>query len=392
VLDPVLTGDGWLLRVRLPAGVLPPGAMRAVAAVAAACGSGAVELTSRANLQVRGVTDLDGAARRLIDRGLALDDPQRDALRAVVASPLHGHDPTALVDLVDVLADVERQLVGGVVGAVPPKFGVVLDDGGSWSLDRLDADVRLAAVSRGSHRWTVTVRGGRAPLGTVAEPGQAVVAAAQLCADHGGRMDEVVRARGPRHVAAALGAVDALPGEGGPEETSRGGGGPDHGGSVGPCPPRGDWRHVGRHPDIAGDRCNVVAAPFLGRVDATTLASVAALAARYARRTGVTPERSLAFCGVQRAEADALESALADLALITRPGDRRSLVSACVGSRGCEHGRADTLAAAERLVHADEVPAPVHLSGCEKHCGLPAGVAHLVADPSGRFVAAGARP
>ncbi len=43
-------------------------------------------------------------------------------------------------------------------------------------------------------------------------------------------------------------------------------------------------------------------------------------------------------------------------------------------------------------MQADEVAARVHLSGCEKHCGLPAGVTHLVADPSGGFVAAGARP
>ena len=34
----------------------------------------------------------------------------------------------------------------------------------------------------------------------------------------------------------------------------------------------------------------------------------------------------------------------------------------------------------------------MHLSGCEKQCGLPTGVTHLVADPSGRFVAAGSRP
>ena len=193
----MLTGDGWLLRVRLPGGVLSPGAMRVVAAVAAACGSGAVELTSRANLQLRGVTDLDGATRRLLDHGLALDDPQRDALRAVVASPLHGHDPTALVDLDGVLAEVEEALVG-VVGAIPPKFGVVLDDGGAWPLEGLDADVRLAALGRGSPRWSVTVRGGRAPLGMVDEPGRAALAAAQLCADHGGRMDDVVRAWGRR--------------------------------------------------------------------------------------------------------------------------------------------------------------------------------------------------
>ncbi len=149
---------------------------------------------------------------------------------------------------------------------------------------------------------------------------------------------------------------------------------------------------MGRHPDVASDRCNVVAAPFLGRLDATTLESVASLAARYARRSGLTPERSLAFCGVLRCEVEALESALADLALITRAGDPRSLVSACVGSRGCEHGRADTLVAAERLVRAGEVAARLHLSGCEKQCGLPAGIAHLVADPSGRFVTAGERP
>ena len=392
MLDPVLTGDGWLLRVRLPGGVLPPGAMRAVAAVAAACGSGAVELTSRANLQVRGVTDLDGAARGLIDHGLALDDPRRDSLRAVVASPLHGHDPTALVDLDGVLADVEQQMVGGVIGAVPPKFGVVLDDGGAWPLDGLDADVRLAPLGRGERRWSVTVRGGRAPLGTVDEPGRAALAAAQLCADHGGRMDAVVTVWGRKRVAAALGAVETGPDVDGPVEVGPDDVGPDDRSAVARRRPPTGGSHVGRHHHVAAGRCNVVAAPFLGRLDATTLESVAALAARYAGRSGVTPERSLAFCGVARCEVDALESALADLALITRAGDPRSLVSACVGSRGCEHGRTDTLAAAERLVGASEVAARVHLSGCEKHCGLPAGVVHLVAGPSGRLVAAGTRP
>jgi precorrin-3B synthase len=351
--------------------------MRAVAAVAAACCSGAVELTSRANLQVRAVADLDGAARGLIDHGLALDDPHRDALRAVVASPLHGHDPTALVDLSDVLADVGRQLVGRVVGAVPPKFGVVLDDGGCWPLDGLDADLRLAPIRRTSSQWSVTVRGGRTPLGRVDEPGPAAVAAAQLCADRGGRMDEVVGAWGRRRVAAALGVVDPGPGDALP---------------VGLRRPPADGSHIGRHPGVDVDWCNVVAAPFLGRLDAATLEAVAALAARYARRSGVTPERSLAFCGVRRSDVDAFESALADLGLITVPGDPRALVSACVGSRGCEHSRADTLAAAARLVGADAVATRVHLSGCDKHCGLPAGVTHLVADVSGRFVAAGARP
>ena len=236
----MLTGDGWLLRVRLPGGVLAPGAMRAVAAVAAACGSGAVELTSRANLQVRGVTDLDGAAGGLIDDGLALDDPRRDALRAIVASPLHGHDPTALVDLHDVLAEVEQQLVGGVVGAVPPKFGVVLDDGGAWPLDGLDADVRFAALGRG----LAVVVGDRARRAGAARrwstsPARAALAAAQLCADHGGRMDAVVRALGRGGVAATLGAVDAGPDDDGPDRADPSQERPAHGTAASSTPPSG---------------------------------------------------------------------------------------------------------------------------------------------------------
>jgi sulfite reductase beta subunit-like hemoprotein len=204
-------------------------------------------------------------------------------------------------------------------------------------------------------------------------------------------MDAVVGALGRRRVAVELGAVDTGQDDDGPDDDGPVDGGPDDVDLVALRRPP-TVSHVGRHRHVATDQCNVVAAPFLGRLDATTLESVAALAARYARRSGLTPERSLAFCGVLRCEVDALESALADLGLITSAGDPRSLVSGCVGSRGCEHGRADTLGAAERLVQAGEAAARVHLSGCEKQCGLPAGVAHLVADPSGRFVAAGERP
>ena len=66
-------------------------------------------------------------------------------------------------------------------------------------------------------------------------------------------------------------------------------------------------------------------------------------------------------------------------------------MSACVGDDGCAAARADTHAAARALVAARRTGAgedpggPVHLSGCEKCCGAPAGARLLVAGEGGRF-------
>src|SRR5580698_3284616 len=54
---PMRSGDGWLARVRPPASVLRSSDARALAAAAARDGNGSIELTNRANLQIRGLTE-----------------------------------------------------------------------------------------------------------------------------------------------------------------------------------------------------------------------------------------------------------------------------------------------------------------------------------------------
>jgi precorrin-3B synthase len=142
------------------------------------------------------------------------------------------------------------------------------------------------------------------------------------------------------------------------------------------------------HPDPA--RGNLVAAPFLGRIDAPTAELIAALAAGFADDLRVTPRRSLAFCGVLWSQLAELERALAGRGLTSDPADPRVRVSACVGSQGCASGRADTAVEAARRAGQLLGESRVHLSACEKGCGAPAGIRHLVADEAGRFTDAGA--
>ena len=374
VFDPLLTGDGWLVRVRCPGGVISPPGLRLVADLAAGGGSGQIELTSRANLQLRGLHEdvLDATGRTLVDAGLAATDARTDGWRAIVASPLAGHDPAAVTDTGPLVAELAGRLPTEVDGPAPSKFGVLVDDGGCWPLGHVDADLHLRPAPGGG--WSVGVRGQHRHrfdidsvewVGSGDDPGAVAIAAARLCAAEQQRMDVVIAARGLSTVLAALGATPAAPSEQRSTTDDR--------------PGRRE------HPDP--ERCSLVAAPFLGRLDATTLRALAALAEADAAAVRLTTARSLAFCGIRRDRVGSVTARLEELGLLTTATDTRAQLSACVGSRGCEAGRADTWAEAERL--AERMARPdggrVHLSGCDKACGAPRDVTHLVAVGPGHF-------
>ncbi|WP_203832600.1 precorrin-3B synthase, partial [Actinoplanes lobatus] len=108
--------DGLLARVRLPGGLLTGARLRALRALAEEFGDGALELTSRANLQLRGLsaTDAPALATRLRAAGL-LPSQTHDNVRNIASPPLPGSTIRALIPALD-RAIVDDPALAGLPG------------------------------------------------------------------------------------------------------------------------------------------------------------------------------------------------------------------------------------------------------------------------------------
>jgi precorrin-3B synthase len=128
-LRPMESGDGLIVRVRPPGGRLSPAALGALAALAAEHGSGVLELTSRAALQLRGVRAEAHPALVEALAALGLLDPAagRDPA-AVTVSPLAGLDDDGAG--LRLAAALETGVAARAdLTALPAKFGFVVEAG-----------------------------------------------------------------------------------------------------------------------------------------------------------------------------------------------------------------------------------------------------------------------
>ncbi|HEX4829737.1 MAG TPA: hypothetical protein VH478_01415 [Trebonia sp.] len=93
VLRLVEAADGYLARVRLPGGFVTAGQLRALARLATTLGDGRLELTSRANVQLRALPP-DAGPRLTAGLSAAglLPSLEHDRVRNILASPLAGLD------------------------------------------------------------------------------------------------------------------------------------------------------------------------------------------------------------------------------------------------------------------------------------------------------------
>lgn len=339
-LRPMQSGDGLVVRVRPFGGRLEANQIAGLAELAERHGNGLIDVTRRANLQIRGLSDeshrplIDGLAR------LQLLDPDTDieARRNILVTPFWnvGDETQALAaELEEALADSSLDL--------PTKFGFAIDDGRSRVLAGDSADVRIER-DRGGR---LLVRADGARFGHSVARGQAVSTALALASWFIASGGTKGRGRMAVHIAAGAALPATLRGETEPAP-------------VMPASRPGPYPQGALVGVAFGQMLHTTLHQFAGGGDALRM----------------TPWRMVLSEGKR--------AMLAAAGLITEPHDPALRVVACSGAPRCREAHADTRALAAALAPHIALDTRLHVSGCAKGCARSgASAVTLVATSAG---------
>lgn len=336
-LRPMLSGDGWVVRVRPHGGRLSQAQAVGIAALARAYGNGRIDLSARANLQIRGVTEAGHSSLIAGLRALGLVDEtaEAEARRNIIVTPFHAAgDGTA-----ELATALKTALAAGP--GLPGKFGFALDTAGEPVLRGAPADIRIERAAGG-----LVCRADGAATGAAVDFDTAVAAAMELVewflaaggvVDRRGRMAALVATGAElpaRFCAVAMADCSSPPPE------------------------------PGRY-----SQDQLVGLPF-GATDAGMLEALAGLGA-----IRLTPWRMLLVESQVPVNLPGL---------ITRPGDPLLRISACTGAPDCPQGKQPVRELARHLATA--LPGTdLHVSGCAKGCAHPAPAALTLVGTSQGF-------
>ncbi|MEV0032333.1 precorrin-3B synthase [Nocardia sp. NPDC050793] len=370
--------DGPLARIRVPGGHLTPEQVLALAAAASELGDGAIELTSRGNLQLRQVRDAAELTARATAAGL-LPSRTHERVRNIVASPLSGR-VGGLADVRGLIGDLDARLCATPrLAKLPGRVLFTLDDG-RGDVSTLGGDIGVHAV--GPDEFALLLAGTDTGVRvTGAEAVDTALAAAEgfLEVSSGQwRLHEI--ADGPARIIESLGLT-----------------------------PGTERMEIVAAQDVPIGWLNqddgmvaLGAGVRLGALDARVAEFVAAVE----RPVIVTPWRSLVIADLDEWAAEQVVRVLAPMGLIFDADSPWLHVSACAGQPGCAKSltdvRADVTAAVEsgrvlsegaaaetareQIIPAGDVTVAgrQHWSGCDRRCGRPRGVVtDVVATPGG---------
>ncbi len=357
-LRPMQSGDGLIVRLRPPAGAFNLGDMLAIAGMARRHGNGLIDLTRRANLQMRGVRAdaLPALWSELRAAGLLDDNAEAEAVRNVMVGALSCVDLFEIADVRGVGRAVERYLTGDEeLWRLPAQFCFVIDGGEPMTLDAERADIRLKAVRIDDEVAVAIGLDGIGWIGATSLATAATLAARAARAFLAVAPDARSRLRDLTHE-----ACEQLRSMLAPQLE------PLHAPLAGEEPQRGLGRIGSGGATIAAG----FAAPF-GRIEARVLKALAAAAQKLgASEMRLSPWRALYVpLADERAVADLLAIATAN-GLIVDASDPLLAIDACPGAAGCRSTALDTRAAARQLAAALAKLGcrSAHVSGCAKGC------------------------
>lgn len=392
----VAARDGGLCRIKLPGGELRAEQALAIAEAVDAHASGVIEVTNRANLQLRGVRAGHEAAlsERLLRAGLGPQVALRQALsgtqdqvesvpimpitaaaaddvRNLMISPAAGRDAQASYDTRPLAAAILSLLQSeSRLTALSPKFALLLDGGERLAMLDHPHDIWLSAMpAYGVEPWFAFGLAGHPS--TRHRCALAAVRPAQVPALIRALLHTFLDLARPddtrmRHLLAAY-SHDAIL-----EQVSTRVDFPLRRGADVDAWRRGDANpalRFGAHRQRTGNLWHVGGQPSLGRIDAATLRGLAQLAIEHGNgRVNMTPWQSVLLPDVAKPCVPHTENGLDALGLIRDAAHPLAGLVACAGSTGCAKSCADTKADALHLSQHLPAGVEVHLSGCIRSC------------------------
>lgn len=336
LLTPHRAEDGLLVRLRVPGGQTSVAGLVELSRIAQTYGEGSLQLTSRANLQIRGIDPDRLEAMTLEVRAAGfLPSITHERVRNVVASPLTGLVRDGQVDVRPLVVALDAALCADpALADLPGRFLFVLDDG-RGDVVSLGFDLGLQVISPD----TVLVLVGGAADGFAVPLDEAVPTLIALA-----------------HRFLAVGATLE--------------------------PPPWHAREVDLH------RLCPAAEPLVVKSEAhLRLGAVGKSASVSVPLSLLTPTHVAGLAAV-RLDGGVVITPWRGLVVPDAGGELRRLaaagfvvdeesawagVTACIGSPGCAKSTIDTQATAAALVSRLGTRRPrVHLVGCARRCGAPA--------------------
>jgi ferredoxin-nitrite reductase len=407
--------DGFLIRIRTPGGVLSYQQGQAIATLAEQWGSNAIQVTNRANLQIRSVHTSPTAEvfQTLQTLGLAAQNPGIDHLRNVMTSPTAGIDSQELIDTrplvqtLDAYIQSHPELVG-----LPAKFSIGIDGGGAVGIGARSEipwehrynEIQLSAIS-GSGEWGMgneksnTVL--HSPLPTphsftkniylrlalgagkqlwdtqvLIQPDECVPVVAALAKVYLDYVSQAPRSqKKPRmkHLLQDWGVERYL------QQVNQQLTDPLRQVTDGLLlPPTQRYAHLGVHPQRQVGFSYIGIHLRLGQLTAAQLHGLAELSKTFGSHSlRLTPWQTVLLPDISDEQVPDVLHHLSSLGLVVSENRVEAAITACTGKPGCAAAETQTQAHAIALANhfnqrlALECPVNIHITGCPKSCAQP---------------------
>lgn len=389
--------DGYMARLRIPGGQLKTFQLRELARVAEELTTGYVQITTRANFQIRLIEPKNTPEflRRIQSVGLHTKGAGADNVRNITANPTAGVDTYELIDTLPLCHQMAQVILNTrEFYDLPRKFNIAFDGGGLIGTVESTNDIGLSAVKVVAAFANVLpgiyfrVKLGGATghkafardLGVLVKPEEVVRVTSELLRvyiKHGNRGDRK-KAR-LKHLLETWSLEQYLAetekllgypliraplddqGRGLHEETS--------------ALPSVAHSHVGVFPQKQPGLNYVGVAIQVGQLTPHQMLRLADLADHYGSgEVRLTVWQNLVIPNVPDAMTETLKNALVKMGLHWKQSNIASGVIACTGSAYCKFAASDTkshaIELAAYLEHRFELDQPIniHLTGCPNSC------------------------